>query len=86
MYLIPDSLTAGQVTGTNNRGGYRPLCGTAKATGTVPYQLPGTDIIAYLYTSAEAPLHVESGGGLRDLGQVFYVNCKYTFRTKTLPQ
>ena len=49
-------------------------------------RLPGTDIVAYLYTSAEANLHVESGSGPGDLGQVFYVNCKYTFRTKTLPQ
>ena len=84
-YLIPDSLSNGEVTGTNNRGGYTPLCGPVKATGTVPYQLPGTDIIAYLYTSAEATLHVESGGGFGDMQQVFYVNCRYSFRTKTLP-
>jgi hypothetical protein len=84
-YMIPDSLTVGTVVGTNNRGGYRPLCGMPVAVGTVPYQIPETDVIAYLYTSAKAPLHVESGGGYGDLKQVFYVNCQYTFRTGTIP-
>lgn len=84
-YIVRDSISPGQVINTNNRGGYRPLCGPATMSGSVPFPVPGTDIIADLFTSAYAPLHVESGGGGGDLGQVFYVNCRYSFQIRRLP-
>ena len=84
-YIVRDSISPGQVLNTNNRGGYRPLCGPARMAGSVPFPVPGTDIIADLFTSAVASLHVESGSGGGDLNKVFFVNCRYTYQVRRLP-
>lgn len=85
MFIFPESLSSGEVINTNNRGSHRPLCGPARPSGTVPYRIPGTDLISHFFISAEATLHVESGSGFRDLNQTFFVNCRYSFRTGRIP-
>lgn len=85
-YIVRDSISAGTVVNTNNRGGHRPLCYKGEKDGTVPFAVPGMDLVADLTVSGKAILHVESGGGFDNINQVFFVNCKYTFQTRPIPR
>lgn len=81
-YIEPDSVTAGQVM---NYWKVQPRCQSPALAGRVPYTIPGTTAVASFFTSFQAPLHVESGSGLDDIGKVAFVTCRYSFRLGDLP-
>ncbi|GIT86128.1 hypothetical protein [Roseobacter sp. OBYS 0001] len=84
-YIVRDYILAGTVVNSDNRRGHRPLCDPREPDATVPFPVPGMDIVADLNVSGKAILHVESGSGFGDLNQVFFVNYKYTYQTKPIP-
>lgn len=81
-YIEADSISEGQVV---NYWKKQPRCYAPKLDGRVAVPFPGTTAVATFFTSFNAPMHVESGSGGGNLGQVAFVNCRYSFRINELP-
>lgn len=78
-----DNVTPGSVVDFWNKNAQ---CGAPRMASHVPFQIPNTDINAFLFTSFCADLHVESGSGPADIGKVAYVNCRYTYGLRDIPK
>ena len=81
-YIEKDSISSGEPL---NYWMKQPRCYQPQLDGSVSIPFPGTTAMATFYTSFKAPMHVESGSGMANIGKVAFVNCRYRFRISRLP-
>lgn len=82
-YMVEGSVSEGSV---NNSWGKNATCGPANPDGYVAVSGTNLPFPPSYPTQFCASLHIESGSGLNNLGQVAFVNCNYSYRQFKYPE